>query len=74
VSLIEGLREVAASLDPSLQPSSNEVGPMLGALVAYTEHGPAVLKAAKEGPAALSELLSSESAPKSSSSPSKGER
>jgi hypothetical protein len=71
MSLIEDLRTVADSLDPSLAPSSNEEGPMLGALIAYTEHGPAVLKAAKEGPEALSELLSSESAPKSSS---KGEK
>jgi hypothetical protein len=66
MGLVDDLETVAGSLDPSLQPSSNDLAPMLGALIAYTEHGPAVLKAAKEGPEALSELLSSESAPKSS--------
>jgi hypothetical protein len=58
--LLEDLQTVAANLDPSLQPSSNDVGPLLGALVAYTEHGSAVVKAAESdnGPAAVSKLLS----------------
>ena len=75
VGLIDDLRTVAASLDPSLQPSSNEVAPLLGALVAYTEHGDKVVKAAEQnGSAGVSELLSgddsSESAPKTSSASS----
>jgi hypothetical protein len=72
MSLMDDLRTVAASLDPSLAPSTNEVGPLLGALIAYTEHGDKAVKAVNEGPEALSELLSSES-PKSSSS-SKGDK
>jgi hypothetical protein len=59
MALIDDLRTVAAHLDPSLQPSSNEVGPLLGALIAHTEHGDAVVTAAEseDGAAAVSELV-----------------
>lgn len=60
MGLMDDLRTVAGNLDPSLQPSANELGPLVGALIAYTEHGDAVVKAAEgdDGPAAVSELLS----------------
>jgi hypothetical protein len=57
VSLLDELRKAAGQLDPSLQPSSNEVGPILGALIAYTEHGDKFLKAADKGAGDVSELL-----------------
>lgn len=77
MGLIDDLKTVAGNLDPSLQPSSNDVGPLLGALIAYTEHGDKVVKATEQGGAqGVSELLagggddSSSSAKASSSSPS----
>ena len=74
MGLMEELQTVAAHLDSSLQPSSNEVGPLLGALIAYTEHGSAVVKAAEgeNGAAAVSDLLSDDghSKPATSSSSS----
>ena len=59
MSLLDDLRAAAASLDPQFQPSSNETGPLLGALIAYTEHGDKLFKAAGEqdGIAAVTELL-----------------
>jgi hypothetical protein len=84
MGLIDELRTVAASLDPSLQPSSNEVGPLLGALIAYTEHGSAVVKAAESdnAAAAVSQLLAGDDAgdapqaakPPASSSAAKGDK
>jgi len=74
MGLIEELQAVASNLDPSLQPSSNEVGPMLGALIAYTAHGSAVVKAAEKGPAAVSELLSKQETSSSGHSGGKGEK
>jgi len=59
VSLLDDLRAAAPALDPQFQPSSNETGPLLGALVAYVEHGDKFLKAAGEddATAAVTELL-----------------
>jgi hypothetical protein len=76
MTLMDDLRTVAARLDPSLAPSSNEVGPLLGALIAYTEHGEKVVKAAEgdNGSTGVSELLSPDADDKSSSKPSKGEK
>jgi hypothetical protein len=73
MSLAHDLQTVAENLDPSLQPSSNDVGPLLGALIAYTEHGDKVVKAAEQnGAAGVSELLSG-TKPEPSSSSGKGE-
>ena len=60
MGLLDDLRGAAAKVDPSLQPSSNEVGPLLGALIAYTEHGDKFLKAAESdnGAQEVSALLS----------------
>jgi hypothetical protein len=86
MSLMDDLRTVAASLDPSLAPSSNEVGPLLGALIAYTEHGDKIVQAAEDGGSAgVSDLLapaaddtksssSAKSGSGSGSSSSKGEK
>lgn len=41
----------------------NEAGPLLGALVHYTEHGDAFLSAAADGPQALSDFLTAVDAP-----------
>ena len=59
MSLIDDLRQAAGSLDPQFQPSSNETGAILGALVAYVEHGDKFLQAAQDdnGTAAVTELL-----------------
>jgi hypothetical protein len=57
MGLLDDLRAAAPSLDPQFQPSSNEAGPVLGALIAYTEHADKFLKAAQEGTAAVTELL-----------------
>jgi hypothetical protein len=57
MGLLDDLREAVPSLDAQFQPSSNEVGPLLGALVHYQEHGQAFLDAAKEGTDAVTELV-----------------
>jgi hypothetical protein len=73
MSLLDDLRGVSQCLDPQFQPSSNETGPLLGALIAYTEHGDKLLKAAGEddGTAAVTELLAP--APKTTEGASAGE-
>jgi hypothetical protein len=70
MGLLDDLRAAAPSIDPSLAPSSNEVGPLLAALIAYQEHGDKFLKAAgsDDGPAKVSELLSDTGESKGSSS------
>jgi hypothetical protein len=57
MGLLDDLREAVPSLDAQFQPSSNEVGPLLGALVHYQEHGQAFLVAAADGTDAVTELL-----------------
>jgi len=59
MSLLDDLRAAADCIDPQFQPTSNETGPLLGALIAYTEHGDKFLKAAgqEDGTAAVTELL-----------------
>ena len=64
MGLLDDLRGASGQLDSSLQPTSNEVGPLLGALIAYSEHGQKFLDAAgddDDGPGAVSKLLSGES-------------
>ncbi len=56
MGLLDDLRASAGHLDSSLQPSSNEVAPLLGALIAYQEHGDKFLKA--ESGEDVSKLLS----------------
>ena len=58
MSLIDDLRHIGAHLDPSLGLTSNEVVPVLSALIHYHKHGEELVKAAEEGPEAVSELLS----------------
>jgi hypothetical protein len=71
---LDDLRAAAPSLDSSLAPSSNEVGPLLGALIAYQEHGDKFLKAAgsDNGPNEVSKLLAGDTDAKSSSSSGSG--
>ncbi|HKD16469.1 MAG TPA: hypothetical protein VKG23_01280 [Thermoanaerobaculia bacterium] len=59
MGLSDDLRAAAASIDPQFVPSSNETGPLLAALVAYTEHGDKFLKAAEgdDATAKVTELL-----------------
>jgi hypothetical protein len=75
VSLLDDLRAVAARLDPQYQPTSNEVGPLLGALIAHTEHGDKLTKAAEddENPNAVNELVAGEGEKKDDSG-KKGEK
>lgn len=54
---LDTLRKIAAELDPSLQVGSNEVQPLLSALILYAEHGDALAKAAEDGAQAVSDLL-----------------
>jgi hypothetical protein len=55
--LIDDLREASKSVDPSLQPAAPDDSAMLGAVIHYIEHGDAFLQAAKEGPQAVSDLI-----------------
>ena len=64
MGLTEDLKAASGSIDASLLPSSNDVVPLLGALIAYTEHGDKFLKAAGSDNATqdVSELLAGEDA------------
>jgi hypothetical protein len=57
---MDDLRTAAGAIDSSELPSSNEVVPLLGALIAYTEHGDKLFKAAgsENATADVSALLS----------------
>jgi hypothetical protein len=48
VSLLDDLRAASGAIDPQFHPSSNETGPLLAALIVYTEHGDTFLKAASD--------------------------
>ena len=60
MGLLDDLIAASASLDPSLQPATSQLAPILGALVHYEEHGDKFLKAAAAGPEAVSSLLAGE--------------
>jgi hypothetical protein len=57
MSLIDDLRKLGNSMPPSHVPGAAEIQGVLGALVAYAEHGPAVLTAFEKGAQELSDLL-----------------
>lgn len=57
VSLLDDLRQAAASIDPQFQPTSNELPGVVAALIAHTEHGDSFLEAAGQGPEQTSQLL-----------------
>jgi hypothetical protein len=72
MSLMEDLRAVAAALDQQFAPSSGETGPLLGALIAYNEHGDRIVAAAKEenALAAVTEVMApSAPAPETTAQP-----
>jgi len=56
MALIDDLRGIASEIPPSHSPSANELSGVVGALIAYVEHGKAVLDAASD-PQKLAELL-----------------
>ena len=58
MSLLDDLTAAAQSIDATSQPSSNQVPGIVAALVLYTEHGDKFLKAAEDGPPAVTALSS----------------
>jgi hypothetical protein len=57
VSLWDDLRAAAPAVDQQYQPTLNEVPAVVAAIVLHAEHGKKFLAAAKEGPAAVAELI-----------------
>jgi hypothetical protein len=56
MALIDDLRTVGNEMPPSHTPTANELSGVVGALIAYVEHGKAALDAASD-PQKLAELL-----------------
>lgn len=59
MSLIDDLRKAADALPPSHKPTVNEVIDLLGAWIAYAEHGVEFLHAAEQGQQAVADLFAS---------------
>ena len=58
MALLDDLKAASANLDPSYQPATSDLAPILGALIAYSEHGDKFLDAADQGAQKVSDLLS----------------
>lgn len=54
--LYDELKALAVSLSPTTRVSGSEVADVLSALIAFVEHGPAVIDAAHDGPQALADF------------------
>jgi hypothetical protein len=79
MGLIDDLRQAAPAVDPQFQPSTNELPGMVGALVAYVEHGDKFLKAAQDEENAsgkVTDMLSNgtEPAPKAPAAAAEGKK
>lgn len=61
MSLLDSLRKVAAHIDVGHVPTSAEANKLLGAMIAFAEHGDDVLQAAENGAEELIHLLSGSS-------------
>jgi hypothetical protein len=55
--LYDELKTLSVHLSPSYRVAGSELGDVLSALVAFTEHGEPILTAAAEGPQALYDFL-----------------
>jgi len=74
MSLLDDLKKAAEAIDVQFQPAFNDIIPVLGALVHYTEHGDSLLKAAETGVDDVTKLLApqektEESAPSTPETP-----
>ena len=54
---LDKLREIGRSIDPSQQVQSNEVAPVLSALIYHQQHGRTLEQAAEKSPQEVSDLL-----------------
>lgn len=68
MALYDDLRAIAEKIPPSHQPTASELGAIVGAAIAYQEHGKKLLDAANsDDPQDLAELLGG--TPEKSSTP-----
>src|ERR1700733_14409801 len=57
MSFLDDLRKIGTAIDGTVGVQANEVRQIVAALVAHAEHGDDLVKAAEDGPQAVSDLL-----------------